>query len=221
MKEKLLALLVAKFIGVPQATLDRIATKKAGSVTDESQIQSMVDGIDYGQIVQSEVDAKVTDANKKAVENYEAKHLIKDGKPTMDPIPPNPPATPPTPGSNPAIDALTKQMQDMANLLQGVVSKQSTEQKLTEAKGYFTEHKIPEKWLNRIDANSETPVKDQVVALKAEYDEFKQDIVNENIAGGHMIPKIGKTAETSLEDLVKTFNGENTAQDAHAVKLDV
>ena len=84
MKEKLLALLVAKFAGVPEATLERIATKKAGSVTDESQLQSIVDGIDYGQIVQSEVDSKITDANKKAIQNYETAHKLKDGKPVKD-----------------------------------------------------------------------------------------------------------------------------------------
>jgi hypothetical protein len=87
MKEKLLALLVAKFIGVPEATLERIASKKAGSVTDESQLQSIVDGIDYGQIVQSDVDSKITEANKKAVQNYEATHKLKDGKPITDPTP--------------------------------------------------------------------------------------------------------------------------------------
>lgn len=92
MKEKLLALLVAKFLGVPEATLERIATKKAGSVSDETQLQSVVDGIDFGQILQSEVDSKITDANKKAVQNYEATHKLKDGKPvdpkaTTDPEP--------------------------------------------------------------------------------------------------------------------------------------
>jgi hypothetical protein len=81
MKEKLLALLVSKFAGVSEATLDRIATKKAGSVTDESQLQSIVDSIDFGFVVQSEVDSKVTLANQKAVKNYEETHKLKDGKP--------------------------------------------------------------------------------------------------------------------------------------------
>ena len=50
MKEKLLALLVAKFAGVPEAMLEGIATKKAGSVSDEAQLQSIADGIDFGQV---------------------------------------------------------------------------------------------------------------------------------------------------------------------------
>lgn len=93
MEEKLLALLVAKFLGVPEATLKRIASKKAGSVTDEAQLQSIADGIDYGQIVQSEVDNKITDANKKAVQNYEAVHKLKEGKPVTEPEPGKDPDT--------------------------------------------------------------------------------------------------------------------------------
>ena len=39
MKEKILALLKTKFPGVDEATLSRIAEKKAVGVTDESQLQ--------------------------------------------------------------------------------------------------------------------------------------------------------------------------------------
>lgn len=94
MKEKLLALLISKFAGVSEATLDRIATKRAGSVTDESQLQSIVDGIDFGFVVQSEVDSKVTLANQKAVQNYEATHKLKDGKPVSAEPPKTDPADP-------------------------------------------------------------------------------------------------------------------------------
>ena len=81
MKEKLLALLVAKFAGVPEAMLEGIATKKAGSVSDEAQLQSIADGIDFGQVLQSNVDKKITESNKLAIQNYENTHKIKDGKP--------------------------------------------------------------------------------------------------------------------------------------------
>lgn len=89
MKQKLLELLISKFAGVSEATLDRIATKKAGSVTDESQLQSIVDGIDFGFVVQSEVDSKVTLANQKAIQNYENTHKLKDGKPVSAEPPKN------------------------------------------------------------------------------------------------------------------------------------
>ena len=78
MKEKLLALLVAKFAGVPEATLERIASKKAGSVSDESQLQSIADGIDFAQVLQSEVDSRITDANKKS--SSELRNPARSGK---------------------------------------------------------------------------------------------------------------------------------------------
>lgn len=87
MKEKLLALLVAKFAGVPEAMLEGIATKKAGSVSDESQLQSIADGIDFGQVLQSNVDKRITESNKLAIQNYEATHKLKDGKPVVTPTP--------------------------------------------------------------------------------------------------------------------------------------
>lgn len=89
MKEKLLALLVAKFAGVPEAMLEGIATKKAGSVSDEAQLQSIADGIDFGQVLQSNVDKKITESNKLAVQNYETTHKLKDGKPVSAESPKN------------------------------------------------------------------------------------------------------------------------------------
>lgn len=94
MKQKLLALLVAKFAGVPEAMLEGIATKKAGSVSDEAQLQSIADGIDFGQVLQSNVDKKITESNKLAVQNYETTHKLKDGKPVSAEPPKTDPADP-------------------------------------------------------------------------------------------------------------------------------
>ena len=47
MKEKILAALKMKFVGVDDAILDRIATKKAKCQTDESQIPAIVEGVSF------------------------------------------------------------------------------------------------------------------------------------------------------------------------------
>lgn len=92
MKEKLLALLKSKFEGVKDATLDRIATKKAGTITDEAQIQSIVDGVTVDTIIESESDYRAEQVSKtsvnKAISDYETKHKLKDGKPVVkiDPV---------------------------------------------------------------------------------------------------------------------------------------
>lgn len=84
-QEKILAGLQQKFTGADAATLSRIAAKKAEGVTDESQVQSIVDGVGFGDVMQSYADYRVGDATKTAILNYEKKHNLKDGKPNIEP----------------------------------------------------------------------------------------------------------------------------------------
>lgn len=81
MKEKLLNALKTKFSGVSEAILERIAAKKAGSVTDESQITAIVDGISFQDVLTSHGDYRANEASISSVKNYEEKHGLKDGKP--------------------------------------------------------------------------------------------------------------------------------------------
>lgn len=81
MKEKILALLKTKFPGVDEATLSRIAEKKAAGVTDESQLQTIADGVGFQDVLNSYGDFRANTAVTSAVSNYEKKHGLKDGKP--------------------------------------------------------------------------------------------------------------------------------------------
>lgn len=81
MKKKLLEALKTKFVGVDEAILERMATKKAEGVTDESQITGIVDGINFQDVVKSYGDYRANEANVSSVKNYEEKHGLKDGKP--------------------------------------------------------------------------------------------------------------------------------------------
>lgn len=81
MKKKLLDALKTKFSGVSEVVLDRIATKKAEGVTDESQITAIVDGISFQDVLTSYGDYRANEANVSSVRNYEEKHGLKDGKP--------------------------------------------------------------------------------------------------------------------------------------------
>lgn len=83
MKEKLLALLKTKFVGVDDAILDRIATKKAENVTDEAQLPAIAEGIGFPDVLQSYGDYRAGDASQTAVRNYERRHNLKDGKPVV------------------------------------------------------------------------------------------------------------------------------------------
>lgn len=92
--EKLLAALKTKFQGVEDATLQRIASKKAEGVTDESKVNSIVEGISFQDVLTSYGDYRADGAQKTAVSNYEKKHNIKDGKPIKEPKPQDPPTDP-------------------------------------------------------------------------------------------------------------------------------
>lgn len=83
--EQILAGLRQKFAGVDTATLTRIATKKAEGVTDETKVNSIVEGISFQDVLTSYGDFRAGDARITAVANYEKKHNLKDGKPIENP----------------------------------------------------------------------------------------------------------------------------------------
>ena len=79
--EKILAGLQTKFTGADAATLQRIASKKSEGVTDEGQVQAIVDAVTFMDVMKNYGDRRADDASKTAVQTYETKHNIKDGKP--------------------------------------------------------------------------------------------------------------------------------------------
>lgn len=83
--EQILAGLQQKFAGVDTATLTRIATKKAEGVTDETKVNSIVEGISFQDVMQNYGDFRAGQAQTSAVSNYEKKHGLKDGKPVKEP----------------------------------------------------------------------------------------------------------------------------------------
>lgn len=100
--EQILAGLKTKFTGVEDAILQRIASKKAEGVTDESKVNSIVEGISFQDVLTSYGDYRADGAQKTAITNYEKKHNIKDGKPVEEPKPQPTPTPAPTPQPKPA-----------------------------------------------------------------------------------------------------------------------
>lgn len=109
--EQILAGLKTKFQGVEDATLQRIASKKAEGVTDESKVNSIVEGISFQDVLTSYGDYRADGAQKTAVSNYEKKHNIKDGKPIEEPKPQDPPPTP-TPQTTEQVPAWAQSLID-------------------------------------------------------------------------------------------------------------
>lgn len=81
MKKKILEALKAKFEGVSETILDRVAAKLAKTVSTEDQVATAVEGVTLQQVIESYGDSRATEAQQTAVRNYEAKYNLKDGKP--------------------------------------------------------------------------------------------------------------------------------------------
>lgn len=105
--EQILAALQRKFPGVDTAILSRIANKKGEGVTDESKVDSIVEGIGFQDVLNSYGDFRADGAASTAVKNYERKHNLKDGK-VVDETEPTPPPT--------------NEQQDIAKLIADAVS---------------------------------------------------------------------------------------------------
>lgn len=203
MKEKLLAALKSKFAGVQEAILDRIATNKAGSVTDENQVQSIVDGVTVQDIINSESDYRASQesksASKKAISDYEKKHKLKDGKVIEDPeAQPDSSTSKKKDGDGedekvPAwAQKLIKDNEDLRKEVADSKKDRETSDKRQQAKELLKASKIPEtmkvkdetvklheKWLRRIVLDDEeTSIEDQVKDLEAEYLAFEQNRIN-------------------------------------------
>ncbi len=207
MKEELLKLLVAKFVGVPEAILERIASKKAVSVTDKSQLQSVVDGIDYGQIVQSEVDARVTDSNKKAVQNYENKHGLKDGKKAETPSP-NPTPTPAQGGLT--LEDITKVVNAAVTPLKQEIEGYKTEQSRSSyqerVKTTLADKKIPESfWSKRsMQIESDEQMEAFVNEVDGDWTDFRQEQINAGVMVD--IPSDPGGEQNETDSLVNQIN---------------
>ena len=80
MRKELLDALKAKFEGVSDAALGRIADKLAKTVTTAEQVKTAVEGVTIQQVIDGYADSRATEASQTAVRNYEDKHGLKDGK---------------------------------------------------------------------------------------------------------------------------------------------
>lgn len=162
-QEQILAGLQTKFSGVDAATLTRIATKKAEGVTDASQVNSIVEGISFTDVVNNYGDFRANSAVTSAVTNYEKKHGIKDGKPIENPNPnPNPDQQPDM--AKMIADAVKAAVEPLSTELAGFKQKEAQTIRGAQIQAKAKEYGIPETLLPMLkigdDADLDTFFKD-------------------------------------------------------------
>lgn len=80
-RSKALASLKTKFEGVDEKVLSRIVTKVAKTAKSEDDVDDIVSEMTIQSVIDSYTDSRVTEGSASAIESYEKKHGIKDGKP--------------------------------------------------------------------------------------------------------------------------------------------
>lgn len=178
--EQILAGLQTKFTGVDAAILTRIATKKAEGVTDASQVQTIVDGVGFSDVLNSYGDFRANGAVASAVSNYEKKHNLKDGNPIENPNPQPTPSPQPAPKPDDmatiianAVSAAVKPLSD--KLAQFETEKlQATRQEQIMAKA--KEYGIPETFAKRYAIPDDAD-------LDAYFKDAKQELANIGFSG--------------------------------------
>ncbi len=202
--------------GVPEKHAEKI--QKIFNIEKEEGISNFVSLFKDNLLSDIEsAEAAKTATEKAAIVEYEKKYGIKDGK-LIDSS--KPADLVPSATSSPEIKALQDQIAELTKSVQTVVGTVTTTQKQGSAKELFAASKLPEKWFNRLDVNSETPVADQIKNLQTEYTEIQQSIINGEVEKGTYKPNAdGTPKDRTEEEWAKIMDGEGAAKENGTVDL--
>lgn len=196
--EQILAGLQQKFAGVDTATLTRIATKKAEGVTDETKVNSIVEGISFSDVLNNYGDFRAGQAQVSAVTNYEKKHGLKDGKPIENPKP-EPPKPDPKPDEKPDIakmiaDGIAAGIKPFSDKLAAFEAKEAQAQRMEQISSVAKKYGIPDFML-----------KDRNIPENTDLDTYMKDVKQEMTNAGFQFNKTPETAEQKLEKETSAF----------------
>lgn len=182
----------AKFLGVSDTILGRIADKIAKTVTTAEDVKTAVDGVTFQQVLESYGDSRATEAQQTAVQNYEKKYGLKEGKKVDGGKPEIEPEPKPDPNKGgddlsktiaAAVAAAMKPLQDeIANFKQGRVT-ETRRQKLGAVIDRLPENLRKGYSRTSVDSLSEDEFNTMLDEITAEVD----GIVKENGARGAVL----------------------------------
>lgn len=198
MFEKILAGLKTKFPGVDSKILERIAKKKAETTTTEDEVKTVVDGVTFQSIIDSEGDRRANEAQSSAVSNYEKKYKLKDGKPTEPPQqdPPQPP-TPPAGGEDSEVLKMLKQIQQDNQQMRAEINGMKTKELGNQRKDKFSalfegaSDKLKERYMRNYDRLTFKDDEDFNGWLDQQKPFIESDIKEEKAQGAKTTPPVG------------------------------
>lgn len=114
------------------------------------------------------------------------------------------------------LKAQQKQISELAASVSTIATTVTTSTKQASAKALFADSKLPAKWFNRIDVNSDTSVEDQIKELQEEFAEIKQSVIDDEVAGGDYKPNSYKPKERSEKEWLELMEDEEDANNGTA-----
>ena len=213
MRKQILEALKAKFEGVSEAVLGRIADKLAKTVKTEEQVATAVEGVTLQEVIDGYADSRATEAQQTAVRNYESKHGLKDGvKVNNGGVPtqtePNGNGGDDVPAWAQKIIDSNKALTDRLDKMDGERTAASRTQQLNEAIS-----KLPE---NLRKAYARTPVEgktdEEFESLLSEIKEEVEQLSQESAAKGAVFGRPVNNSSASKN----TAGGAKEASDAEA-----
>ena len=199
MFELILKALKTKFPGVDAKILERIAKKKAETTTKEEEVKTVVDGVTFQFILESEGDRRADEAQKTAVTNYEKKYKLKDGKPTDKPAPKTTPSptNQPTGGEDSEVMKMLKEIkadnEQLRNELNGFKSEKLGNQRKQQFEALFegASDKLKERYMRNYDRLTFKDDEDFNGWLDQQKPFIESDIKEEKAQGAKTTPPVG------------------------------
>lgn len=196
MFELILKALKTKFPGVDAKILERIAKKKAETTTTEEEVKTVVDGVTFQSIIESEGDRRANEAQTTAITNYEKKYKLKDGKSIQQQEPPKP-TEPPTGGMSDEVKQMFTRMEQenktMREQLNGILQEKQGNQRKAKFEALFegASDKLKERYLRNYDRLSFKDDDDFNGWLDTQKPFIESDIKEEKASGAAATPPLG------------------------------
>ena len=192
MRKQIMDALATKFQGVSETILGRVADKLARNATNAEDAKAAVDGFTFQQLLESYGDSRANEAQQTAVQNYEKKYGLKEGKKADGGKPVIEPEEKPDKDKggddlakaiSAAVAAAMKPLQDeIANFKQGRVT-ETRKQQLSKVIG-----RLPESLRKGYERTSvDNITEEQFSTLLGEITEEVDGIIKENGARGAVL----------------------------------
>lgn len=117
------------------------------------------------------------------------------------------------------IEGMSKQISDLGDSVKGYQKITANSEKSAKALSLITNAKLPDKWLSRVNLESETPLEEQVKALEVEFIDIQQKAIDDKVASGEYTPGSVQMKDRSEAEWTSLMNSDVTPNNSGTVDL--